>query len=359
MTVRQIYEGVLVELNKVQHPSLLLEDFNYFFNKAIYQYINKRYNIYDINQQTTDDMHVLKSTVRLPVTSTSKVTNVTGANSLYGATYQFDLPSDYLHLLNCICEYRVAKPFKCYDAGTYVTFGAERLTPDLWAQIINNFYMRPQYKKPYYYIHNINVAPTYDVANKRIASEVAGGHSAIPSSTTIGPTNPVDPITHRGTDINTVQGLTIKDSGNQDIPVTDINRNQYIGSVSGGLPSSLTIGDKSYNTVERVGQMRYGNPSNVRIEIRYGKDDTLFQLSSIYVDYIKTPQYVRLTQAQLDTTEDTSQIMEFPDYVCQEIINELVHIIMENSSDPRLQSHIPVSQSIANPAQQQAQTTQK
>ena len=354
MTVRQIYEGVLVELNKVQHPSLLLEDFNYFFNKAIYQYINKRYNIYDINQQTTDDMHVLKSTVRLPVTSNSKVTNVTGANSLYGATYQFDLPSDYLHLLNCICEYRVAKPFKCYDAGTYVTFGAERLTPDLWAQIINNFYMRPQYKKPYYYIHNINVAPTYDAANKRVASEAAGGHSAIPSSTTTGPTNPVDPVTHRGTDINTVQGLTENKT-----PIADKDGNQYIGSVSGGLQNYLTIGDKSYNAVERVGQMRYGNPSNVRIEIRYGKDDTLFQLSSIYVDYIKTPQYVRLTQAQLDTTEDTSQIMEFPDYVCQEIINELVHIIMENSGDPRLQSHIPVSQSIANPAQQQAQTTQK
>jgi hypothetical protein len=43
--------------------------------------------------------------------------------------------------------------------------------------------------------------------------------------------------------------------------------------------------------------------------------------------------------------------MEYPDYVCQEIINELVHIVMENSSDPRLNTHIPVSQSIANPAQ--------
>jgi len=32
-------------------------------------------------------------------------------------------------------------------------------------------------------------------------------------------------------------------------------------------------------------------------------------------------------------TADTSQIMEFPDYVCQEIINELVHILMENSTD--------------------------
>jgi hypothetical protein len=44
--------------------------------------------------------------------------------------------------------------------------------------------------------------------------------------------------------------------------------------------------------------------------------------------------------------------MEFPDYVVQEIINELVHIVMENSSDQRLQTHIPISQSIANPAQQ-------
>ena len=88
------------------------------------------------------------------------------------------------------------------------------------------------------------------------------------------------------------------------------------------------------------------------MEIRYGKDDSLFELESVYVDYLKTPQNVRLTQEQLDLTEDTSQMMEFPDYVCQEIINELVTLVMENSSDPRLQTHIPVTQSIANPAQQ-------
>jgi len=44
--------------------------------------------------------------------------------------------------------------------------------------------------------------------------------------------------------------------------------------------------------------------------------------------------------------------MEFPDYVCQEIINELVNLVMENTADPRLQTHIPVNQSIAGPAQQ-------
>ena len=42
-----------------------LYEFNYLFNKAINQYINKVYNVYDINQQTTDDLRVLKATAYL------------------------------------------------------------------------------------------------------------------------------------------------------------------------------------------------------------------------------------------------------------------------------------------------------
>jgi|ADurb_Total_1213_FD_contig_31_901935_length_515_multi_2_in_0_out_0_2 hypothetical protein len=34
MTAIQVYEAVLIELNKVKAPSLSLEDFIYFFNKA-------------------------------------------------------------------------------------------------------------------------------------------------------------------------------------------------------------------------------------------------------------------------------------------------------------------------------------
>lgn len=81
-------------------------------------------------------------------------------------------------------------------------------------------------------------------------------------------------------------------------------------------------------------------------------DDTIFKLDKVFIDYIKAPQHIRLTQEQMNLTEDTSQIMEFPDYVCQEIINELVTLVMENTADPRLQTHIPVTQTIANPAQQ-------
>lgn len=111
-------------------------------------------------------------------------------------------------------------------------------------------------------------------------------------------------------------------------------------AVSSNLSRSLL---EDNDLVERKAAVRYGNASEVRLEIRYGKDDTLFKLENVYVDYIKTPQHIRLTQEQLDLTEDTSQMMEFPDYVCQEIINELVKLCMENASDPRLQTNLAVN----------------
>lgn len=68
---------------------------------------------------------------------------------------------------------------------------------------------------------------------------------------------------------------------------------------------------------------------------------------------MKTPQFIRLTQDQVDKVIDTSQVLEFPDYVCQEIVNELVKLLMENASDPRIQTNIPINQTIANPGQDQ------
>lgn len=169
MTVKGVYEAVLTELNKVQAPSFTLEDFNYLCNKAINQYINRKYNIYDVNQQTADDLRVLKATATLtPVKATVygdgsydpaiDGDDVEMANALYGATYEVNLPDDYLHLLNCVCIYKVeGQNYKCYNKDNYISKGANRLTADMWPQIIDNAYLRPSYQRPYYYIHNVNI----------------------------------------------------------------------------------------------------------------------------------------------------------------------------------------------------------
>ena len=302
---------------------MLLQDFNYFFNKAINQYINKRYNIYDISQQTTDDLRVLKSTAVLtPNKANSELGGVdtsewnTGAVNLMGATYEVYLPLDYLHMLNCVCIFRVKKRFKCYNQGDYVQFAAKRLTADSWSIILNDYYNRPLPWRPYYYIHNVNTS--VDLPTNPIAT-----------GTTVLSTNTAGTDTSKDYNVQPGEAPNLSTGPNSNLPRT-INLK--------------TITNKS--VVEKESGVRYGNASSVRCEIRYGKDDAVFELANVAIDYIKAPQTIRLTQEQVD---------EFPDYVCQEIINELTMLVMENTADPRLQTNLTVSQSIANPAQQQEQ----
>ena len=159
MTAKQIYEAVLTELNKLQAPSITLGDFNYFVNKGISQYMNRKYNVYDTTQQTSDDMRVLKSSTIL----TPQKAGVYSAdedddiiNKLYGNIYEVNLPDDYFHILNCICIYQSTSAHSCIKKDAVVQYGANRLTSDMWGEVMNNYYMKPSYKRPYYYLHNVN-----------------------------------------------------------------------------------------------------------------------------------------------------------------------------------------------------------
>lgn len=384
MTARQVFEATLIELSKIQAPSLKLYEFNYLFNKAINQYINKVYNVYDINQQTTDDLRVLKATTFLTphkvelagrkssaakdsaIQNTSAVTGnqdspeggYTGQASsylskahrsiqlLHGATYEVYMPIDYLHMLNCVCIYYVAKQKDCWDAGSYIEIPATRLTADSWSQIITDIYNRPSPMRPYYYIHNLNqqqVLPT----DPRTSVETGTGLEEV------------------GIDMNGIYQVTHADGGeweDNDINSgttggTDIEKQN--SNFQRTFKLNVNGKDTQVSLVEKPIALRAGNTSNVRCEIRYGKDDSLFQLVEVQIDYVKCPQFIRLTQEQIDLTEDTSQIMEFPDYVNQEIINELVHLVMERVNDPRLGNNIQMTQSIARPTGQQQPAPQQ
>lgn len=316
-----IFEGMLVELSKVNAPSLLLEDFNYLINKAIQQYSNKSYNQYDLNQQQTDNLRVLKATAKLKAIHAYE-TNPTykdlkdkgaGKAKLMDGTYEIILPDDYMHLLNCICFYKVKDETVCHNDGDYARYPARRLTADSWSTVINDYYNRPTPQKPYYYIHNVNTNYKDELT----------------------PTNPYNNTNPNGTDLG------------QEYSETKSNLPRVVKL------SDLFVGKTEQDAVVKQTGQRYGNASKVRMEVRTGCDSSVYELVEVLIDYIKTPQHIRLTQEQMDLTRDTSQVMEFPDYVCNEIINELVHLVMAITADPSLQIHPTVTQSIASPVQQQ------
>ena len=212
MTVKQAYEATLIELYTQSATAVTLESVNYCINKAINQFVNKQYNVgVDTDQQRTDDIRVLKtSTLLKPVrepedinksvknllsltnTDSNNLISKTGAadvNSIYGAAYEFYLPADYLHLLNCICIFEVKKRINCpYDVGNIVYKGATKLVADSWPLIIDNLYMRPSYKRPYYYINNLNTSQ-YNPTNPITKNQTLGS------------------IQYTGTDINTKEQI--------------------------------------------------------------------------------------------------------------------------------------------------------
>lgn len=225
MTLREVYENVLTELNKRKAPSLLLADFNYYVMKGIYSYINIRYLAYDKDQQSVDDLGALKI-VSAPITL-----------SKTGLQYKGSLPSDYLHILNCKVEFEAKEDYSCYEAEEVFEVSAQRLPTGAANHVERNHYFKPSYKLPYFYDH----------------------------------------------------------------------------------PGQL--------------------------EIRAGKDDKVYPKTA-YIDYLKTPVVLVLTDEQVEEVADTSQTLEFSHLVCLQIINEIIKLVLEHDSNPRLQTNIPVNQTI-------------
>ena len=274
MTARQIFNHVLTELNKSKAPSLLLEDFVYFLNKTVFQYTNKIYNLYEINQQKTDDLQALAATAVLSTSLQQDYPPIVGGvstSALSSNVYKVNLPDDYLHLLGCIVEFKLTANKGCFLKDSITHKGAKKMTSDILIGSLNNYYFKPSYKNPYYFITNVNSESEFPTATTREAID--------------------------------------------------------------------------YDSVEKSGGERYGNPYKSRMEIRYG-NNALYQPINVHITYLKVPEYINLTQDNLDEVEDTSQILEFPEYVCYEIINDLLKLLLENTTNPRLQTHIPINQTI-------------
>ena len=248
MTARDLYDAALIEINKLEAPSMLLEDYNYFINKAIQQYINKVYNRYEINQQATDDLLSLRS---------SSISEITAGTKDYTAM----LPDDYWHILNCVIEFKKeGESVGCKNTETSTTQPARKLTADMFPAVINNAYFKPSYRSPYY----------------TVCAETSSGNIL----DTI-----IDPC-HTEDDSNIHYRLNVKCGSNTKyIPIT------------------------------------------------------------AHVEYLRVPKKITLTEDDLYGVDNTEQ-MEFSDYVCYEIINEFVKLLLENTADPRLSTNVPINQTV-------------
>ena len=254
MTTRGAYESILIELRKAKAPSLHLEDYNYWINKGIQEYINERYAQFEVSQQITDDLQPLMvyDNFIIPPGSTTgyyesapTVTQPVARGRKYDSDFiMFNAPLDYWHSTGSHVTLYTKFPYKCYPAGYETNKPSKKLSASISDGIINNAYLRPSFTRPYHDFSNGN--------------------------------------------------------------------------------SNVTVPQLTY----------------------YFGDKRRHDIKSVYVDYLKKPDRVELTLTQRDSFIDTSAILEFPDYTCNEIIKRCTKLLLENASDPRLQTHIPINTTI-------------
>lgn len=257
MTEKKLYEYVMIELRKTKAPSLQLEDFLYWSNKGIQEYINERYLTYETTQQLSDDLQALSVSTSLSLIPTANgfLGTYTGDYSLtniivttgkkYGSDFiRFSAPQNYWHFLGSHVTMVSKKPFKCFPAGSESNKPSKRLTKEIANGIIDNAFLKPSFERPY--------------------------HSFSDSST------------------------------------------------------GLVYPDLFY----------------------YFGDAKKFGIKTIYIDYLKEPKPITLNVTQRDLPIDTSETLEFPEFVCREIIKRITKLILEVNADPRLNTNPIVTKTI-------------
>ena len=150
MTVRDVYDALLSELNKVEAPSLLLQSFVYFLNKAVNESGNQWYTFFEENQLLTDNLRVLTKTITL-----------TKANIPGGDFYK--LPSDYWHLLPTVIV-NFTYTDSCTNQSANLQKSAIKLDSQMQSGILNDYYTRPSYKRPYILMHQHTYTPELEVS---------------------------------------------------------------------------------------------------------------------------------------------------------------------------------------------------
>lgn len=89
-----------------------------------------------------------------------------------------------------------------------------------------------------------------------------------------------------------------------------------------------------------------GHPNDVRVDLYVGVAEPKMKLDKITVDYLKIPDKVVLNEADVwdASSNDNSQVLEFPDYLKNQLVSKVVTYLIEISGDPRFNTYVQLNQ---------------
>lgn len=141
MKALDAYRSTLKELDKHESPTFSVDDFNWFFNESVDQYVSKNYGVGDIFQKDLDDISkIVKDDVAL--------TQDGGDKTL------FSKPADYRHLLYLKVRAKALSTFRKWTLNQEQDFVIRRQRFSRRGYQEENAYEQPSEDYPQYRVSN-------------------------------------------------------------------------------------------------------------------------------------------------------------------------------------------------------------
>jgi len=321
MTVRELYRNVLVELNKVEASALYVEDFLYYANKGVNWYVNGRYAVYDTSQQLSDDLRALR---------------VGPEKILFGK------------------ELEAAEEKKYQEEVREEILKTERLRIQI--MMSDAKYARESKEaenKRTRCISACNDEKCRDKCNAEFSATMVAlnqDYEARKGPVIIKPRQVVKKkgnLTQLKHDYRHLLNCIVK----VEVLTPVFECEQGKGTVETYSAKRLTADRKAAILNNSFLEPRFYRPyydiAGNHLTIHTGDADrSKFRVLETTVEYLKNPKELKLDVEMLTEPYDRSDEMEFPEYVCIEILNLIIMFIMEQGMDPRLSTATSINRSV-------------
>lgn len=289
-TIRTVYLDILTELVKEESPTLYLEDFLYYYNKAISEYMKLRYEKFELTQQLTDDMRTWKE-----------------VHTSSALTIDIDSIGKYLGSECGECG-------ECVDAE-----GCVELSVDSCAHLTDEGL---KHGCESYYLGKCN-------AESDKCKECKGCKESKhrPYRHVLGAIIEVELL-------RPVRGCEQSANSTKKYKVT-----RSTSAKNAGIVDNCYLDAKFYRP--------YFDIIGKTISIEVGDiNPKWIKIRNIRIEYLRQPAEVFMAEGVLEIEEDNSQELEFPTDVADEITKRCLMLILERQGNPRMQSNAGVNQTV-------------
>ncbi len=394
MTIREVWENVLIDINKKKAPAMYVEDFNYFLRTAIQDHMNTLYALYETTQQLDDDLqnllrHIiidtnsdmpfpfnisnLDGTPFISFNNTFDMVNTSGAtsfpthyvSSLNGAT-NYSRYSDSTSIGNIIGNnifryignaYTVLnqliveglndgdiikiegllgiEDYRRLNNTNNLDFGFELGSPGEQIMIRTQSVPGvPLIIFPPTITVADNLSFKYD-ANRKMFIQLTGASTVVLDENRIMIESPNDywHLLELATRIQVRNNIECDNWRNKSYGTKRLTANRYTAIRQNSFlkPKYKRPYHKLHNNLKSV---------YPKFEVIYSdeSENNLVQLNEIEMIYLKEPKRYELTEEDL-VGDDNTESLEFQRYINEEIVSKVVKLILENNGNPRQQTY--------------------